>query len=122
MEILAINWYNTTVITVIGLLLVFVVLILLVGILKLFGVAMQPRVLVPRVVKTAPDEKVKVTPDTEMLEVDLPANASAAIAMAIYMYFNEQHDNESYKVTIRKIDRRYSPWSDKIYGINNLSR
>ena len=44
---------------------------------------------------------------------------NAAIAMALYMYLNEQHDEESGVITIKRIERRYSPWSSKIYGLNN---
>ena len=44
---------------------------------------------------------------------------NAAIAMAIYLYLNEQHDEESGVITIKRIERRYSPWSSKIYGLNN---
>lgn len=41
----------------------------------------------------------------------------AAIVMALHQHFNV-HDNESNLLTIRKIRRAYSPWSSKIYGIN----
>jgi len=44
---------------------------------------------------------------------------SAAIAMALYMYNNERHDEESGIITIKRIERRYSPWSSKIYSLNN---
>lgn len=44
---------------------------------------------------------------------------NAAIAMALYMFLNEQHDEESGVITIKRIERRYSPWSSKIYGLNN---
>lgn len=45
---------------------------------------------------------------------------NAAIAMAIYQYFNELHDIESGVVTIKRISRHYSPWSSKIYHMKNL--
>lgn len=47
---------------------------------------------------------------------------TAAIAMALNMYMNEQHDEESGVLTIQRIQRRYSPWSSKIYGLNNLNK
>lgn len=34
----------------------------------------------------------------------------------------EVHDNESDEVTITRVERRYSPWSSKIYGLNGLNR
>lgn len=47
---------------------------------------------------------------------------SAAIAVALHLYFDEVHDNESDIITIADPDRRYSPWSNKIFGLNNLIR
>ena len=32
------------------------------------------------------------------------------------------HDEESGFVTIKRVERRYSPWSSKIYGLNGLNR
>lgn len=43
----------------------------------------------------------------------------AAIALALYLYKSELHDNESLTLTMNKISRTYSPWSSKIYGIMN---
>ncbi|MGN1252903.1 MAG: OadG family transporter subunit [Muribaculaceae bacterium] len=45
----------------------------------------------------------------------------AAITMALHQHFNV-HDNESNLLTIRKIRRAYSPWSSKIYGINQIGQ
>lgn len=57
--------------------------------------------------------------DKETSEMtDLPGEVSAAIAASLYLYFNELHDEESNIVTIKKISKRYSPWSSKIYGLN----
>jgi len=47
---------------------------------------------------------------------------NAAIATAIYLYYNEQHDVESNIITIRKVSRTYSPWSSKIHSMKNLQR
>ncbi len=47
---------------------------------------------------------------------------NAAIATALYLYFNEQHDFESNIITIRKVSRAYSPWSSKIHNMKNLQR
>ena len=46
-------------------------------------------------------------------------NVTAAISLAIHMYFNELHDEESNIVTIKKVRKAYSPWSSKIYGVNH---
>lgn len=41
----------------------------------------------------------------------------AAVAMAIHLYQQELHDHEAALLTIKKINRSYSPWSSKIYGM-----
>ncbi len=45
---------------------------------------------------------------------------NAAIAMALYSYFNEIHDVESGVITIKRVSRNYSPWSSKLYNMKNL--
>ena len=47
----------------------------------------------------------------------LSGEANAAIGTAIFIFFNEMHDEEDPIITIRKISKSYSPWSSKIYGI-----
>lgn len=46
-------------------------------------------------------------------------NVTAAISLALHMYFNELHDEESNIVTIKKVKKTYSPWSSKIYSVQN---
>lgn len=46
-------------------------------------------------------------------------NVTAAISLALHMYFNELHDEESNVVTIKKVKKSYSPWSSKIYSVNH---
>ncbi len=41
----------------------------------------------------------------------------AAIAMALYEMSDDNHDIENTVLTIRNVQRRYSPWSSKIYSI-----
>lgn len=122
MILLTINWTNALSITVLGLGIVFVVLCLLILLLVIFGKVMTPKVRVPKAVRTTQDTKVEISDKTEFHEVQLPANASAAIAMALHLYYSDIHDHDSHVITIRKVERRYSPWSSKIYGINNLVR
>ena len=45
-------------------------------------------------------------------------NVTAAISLALHMYFDELHDEESNIVTIKKVKKAYSPWSSKIYSVN----
>lgn len=51
----------------------------------------------------------------------VPADVNAAIGAALYLYLNEQGASQSGVATISKVDRRSSPWSSKIYGLNNLN-
>jgi glutaconyl-CoA/methylmalonyl-CoA decarboxylase subunit delta len=48
----------------------------------------------------------------------IEGNVTAAISMALHLYFNELHDEESNIVTIKKVKKAYSPWSSKIYSVN----
>lgn len=56
--------------------------------------------------------------------LEVTGEVNAAISMALFMYFNELHDEEPGELTIKKISRRYSPWNSKIYGVmyNRLSK
>jgi glutaconyl-CoA/methylmalonyl-CoA decarboxylase subunit delta len=49
----------------------------------------------------------------------IPSGDIAAIAMALHLFYDEVHDDESNVITIKRIERRYSPWSSKIYGVIN---
>jgi len=50
---------------------------------------------------------------------EVPNADTIAIAMALHLYYDEVHDTESNVITIKRIERRYSPWSSKIYGVIN---
>lgn len=50
-------------------------------------------------------------------EDDVTLELGAAVAMAIYLYQQELHDHETALLTIKKINRNYSPWNSKIYGM-----
>lgn len=59
-------------------------------------------------------------PVDDMEEADLiSGEVNAAISMALYLHFNEVHDVESFKSTIKRVSRTYSPWSSKIYNVRN---
>lgn len=51
--------------------------------------------------------------------LNVSGEVNAAIATALMIYLNEQHDEESNVITIKRVARIYSPWSSKIYGLNN---
>jgi hypothetical protein len=58
-------------------------------------------------------------PPEQMKDEAITGEATAAIAMALYLYLDEVHDKESGVLTIRQISRAYSPWSSKIYAVRN---
>ena len=57
------------------------------------------------------NKPIKIKDNAATLEL------GAAVAMAIYLYQQELHDHEATLLTINKINRNYSPWSSKIYGM-----
>lgn len=60
-------------------------------------------------------KKVETKPENMHMSGDV----NAAIATAIYLFYQEVHDEESNVITIKRITKNYSPWSSKIYGLNN---
>ncbi len=50
----------------------------------------------------------------------IPGEVSAAIGMAISLYLDELHDQETAILTIRKVGKSYSPWNSKIYNVINF--
>ncbi|MFI3330968.1 MAG: OadG family transporter subunit [Rikenellaceae bacterium] len=60
---------------------------------------------------SAPAIKVSAGIDEEVV---------AAIALAFKLHQEDLHDKESAVLTINRVARAYSPWSSKIYGINQL--
>ena len=58
----------------------------------------------------------------ELTEKILTGEEMAAISMALHLMLSEVHDDESNIITIKRIERRYSPWNSKIYGLTNLIR
>lgn len=60
--------------------------------------------------------------DSETDDLSIEGGVNAAIAMALHMHFNQNHDDESNIITIKKVTKNYSPWSSKIYGVMNQPR
>ena len=50
----------------------------------------------------------------------ISGEVNAAIALAISMYRAQLHDIESFKLTINKVSRVYSPWSSKYYNMTQM--
>jgi len=58
-------------------------------------------------------------PEGRLPERSTAGEVNAAIAMALYSYFGELHDRESGIVTIKRVNKPYSPWSSKLYNMRN---
>ena len=99
---LAINWGNTMIITGVGFALVFVVLVLLIYIVKLFGVIFTQK---PKA--QAPVAAPVAAPAAENDDMDM-----AALAYVLHTFYN-QHDEESVVLTIRHDNVVYTPWNQK---------
>lgn len=74
---------------------------------------------IPVILKIMNKRKLKKKGMQEQVIEDLTitGEVSAAISTALHLYFNELHDDEKTVLTIKKISRRYSPWSSKIYNV-----
>ena len=55
--------------------------------------------------------------DSGSQDQHIEGNVTAAISLALHLYFNEMHDEESNIVTIKQVRKAYSPWSSKIYSV-----
>jgi glutaconyl-CoA/methylmalonyl-CoA decarboxylase subunit delta len=102
------------IITIVGIIVVFVSLLFLNIIFNL----------IPKLLKVQMKMKFKKAgkmADDKDCCADISGDTNAAIALALHLYMNEQHDFESNMMTIEKVSRRYSPWSSKIYGLRNLN-
>ncbi|MFC2084857.1 OadG family protein [Bacteroidota bacterium] len=64
-------------------------------------------------------KKLKAIGHSEAEHEDLTISGEVvtAIATALHLYFEEIHDFENTVLTIKKVQRPYSPWSSKLYGL-----
>lgn len=92
--------------------LVFLVLVLLVWVMKLFGYVFTRRQAAATAAAAA--NKSAVVPG------QIHDEEIAAIATALKLYRSALHDRESEVLTILSIKRAYSPWNSKIHGLTPL--
>jgi len=67
-------------------------------------------------------EEVQKATSPEPTQNKISGEVNAAIAMALYLYSSEIHDQENPVITMIRVSRTYSPWSSKIYGLRKLPR
>lgn len=97
-------------IVIVGIMVVFAALALLVVVF-----IQVPKILYYNTRKKLKQETKKqvVTDD----ELHVTGDVNAAISMALHLFFDEMHDEESNVITIQRVKKVYSPWSSKIYGL-----
>lgn len=80
--------------------------------------------MIPKIINISVRRKLKkegrIIDESKTLHVESDVNA--AISLALYMYLNEIHDEESGVITIKQEQRSYTPWSSKIYSTNAYHR
>ena len=54
-------------------------------------------------------------------DIFIPGDVVAAISLAIYIA-HELHDEESNVITIKRISRTYTPWSNRLDGMRSFRR
>jgi len=100
-------------VAVVGYIIVFSALVLLVFVYSLL----------PKFINFTARRRLKKEGKCDDCDVSLiPGDVSAAISMALYLHFNEIHDEESDVITIKRISKQYTPWSSKIYSTNPFHR
>ncbi len=92
--------------------------IVLVSLTLLVIIFMQIPRLINIKIRNKLKKRGKAIAETEDIP-EIEGNVNAAIATAIYLYFSELHDEESNIITIKKVQKAYSPWSSKIYSVAN---
>lgn len=85
------------------------------------GILVSIFMTIPKILEWSIRKKMKKTgvSTTETTKINVGGDVNAAIAMALHLYFDELHDEESNIITIKNATKQYSPWSSKIYGVQN---
>lgn len=115
-----VDWSQIWIITGVGYTVVFFALLLL-----MFLFQSMPRILNLGLSKKIKEVRKKAAARRNgevKQEKYISGEVSAAIGLALTLYYKEQHDEESGIITIKRVARTYSPWSSKIYGVNNNPR
>ncbi|MBN2669931.1 MAG: OadG family protein [Bacteroidales bacterium] len=103
---------EATLISIVGYLIVFVVLVLLYLVFYYIAkvIEFQARQRCKKAGKAA-------CADAE--EFNISGDVAAAISMALHLHFGELHDVETGKLTVKRVSKRYTPWNSKIYNVIN---
>lgn len=110
---------QTWFITLIGFGMVLLLLFVFIYVMKLMGKIMRPRVKAVKKEATNEEQTESVVHKQREDRIVLTGDATAAIALALHLYYNGVHDEEDTKITIQP---HRTQWNNKMYGMNNLHR
>ena len=110
---------QTWFITLIGFGMVLLLLFVFIYVMKLMGKIMRPRVKAVKKEVANEEQKESVVHKEREDRIVLTGDATAAIALALHLYYNGVHDEEDTKITIQP---HRTQWNNKMYGMNNLHR
>ena len=110
---------QTWFITLIGFGMVLLLLFVFIYVMKLMGKIMRPRVKAVKKEVTNEEQTESVVHKQREDHIVLTGDATAAIALALHLYYNGVHDEEDTKITIQP---HRTQWNNKMYGMNNLHR
>ena len=108
---------QTWFITLIGFGMVLLLLFVFIYVMKLMGKIMRPRVKAVKKEVTNEEQTESVVHKQREDRIVLTGDATAAIALALHLYYNGVHDEEDTKITIQP---HRTQWNNKMYGMNNL--
>ena len=110
---------QTWFITGVGFGMVLLLLFVFIYIMKLMGWIMRPRVKAVKKEVANEEQKESVVHKAREPRMVLTGHATAAIALALHLYYPGVHDEEDTKITIQP---HRTQWNNKMYGMNNLHR
>ena len=110
---------QTWFITGVGFGMVLLLLFVFIYVMKLMGKIMRPRVKAVKKEETSEEQTESVVHKQREDRIVLTGDATAAIALALHLYYNGVHDEEDTKITIQS---HRTQWNNKMYGMNNLHR
>ena len=110
---------QTWFITLIGFGMVLLLLFVFIYVMKLMGKIMRPRVKAVKKEVTNEEQTESVVHKQREDRIVLTGDATAAIELALHLYYNGVHDEEDTKITIQP---HRTQWNNKMYGMNNLHR
>ena len=108
-------WENNGIlISVVGYVIVFIALLLLSIIISKFQSVLQ--------IKQRKKLKEAGHRAADAEDLSISGEVSAAIATALFLHFREKHDIENTVLTIKRVQKNYSPWSSKLYGLREYPK